>query len=134
MDLAEAFSDFTLDSAPVPTASGAVDITSIEPPRERPEPTPPPPPAHPARHWVQVATGQDTSALRFDWRRIVRNAGGLLDDAEAFTASWGQTNRLLTGPFASATEAQQMVSSLAGEGVDAFRFSSREGEEIQSLD
>ena len=68
-----------------------------------PRPPEPAPPAHPSRHWVQVATGQDTSAFRFDWRRIVRNAGGLLDDAEAFTASWGQTNRLLTGPFDSAT-------------------------------
>jgi len=132
--LAEAFSDFTLDSAPVPSTAGAVDITTIDPPRERPAPTPPPPPAHPSRHWVQVATGQDTGAFRFDWRRIKRNSGDLLDDAEAFIAPWGQTNRLLTGPFASADEAQEMVSSLAGEGVSTFRFTSREGEEIQSLD
>lgn len=134
IDLAEAFSDFTLESSSVPSTQGAVDITTIVPPRERPEPEAPPPPAHPARHWVQVATGQDTSAFRFDWRRIVRNSDGLLDDAEAFTAPWGQTNRLLTGPFDSADEAQDMVSSLAGEGVDSFRFSSREGDEIQSLD
>lgn len=134
VDLAEAFSDFTLESAPLPSMQGAVDITTIDPPREQPEPEAPPPQAHPARHWVQVATGQDTSAFRFDWRRIVRNSGGLLDDAEAFTAPWGQTNRLLTGPFSSAGEAQDMVSALAGEGVDSFRFSSREGEEIQILD
>ncbi len=134
VDLAEAFADFTLEDAPLPSRAGAVDITTIEPPRERPAPAEPPPPAHPARHWVQVATGQDTSAFRFDWRRIVRNSGGLLDDAEPFTASWGQTNRLLTGPYPSARAAQEMVSALAAEGVDSFRFSSEEGEEIQSID
>ncbi|WP_162925169.1 tetratricopeptide repeat protein [Aurantiacibacter odishensis] len=134
VDLAEAFADFTLEDAPLPSRAGAVDITTIEPRRERPAPAEPAPPAHPARHWVQVATGQDTSAFRFDWRRIVRNSGGLLDDAEPFTASWGQTNRLLTGPYLSARAAQEMVSALAAEGVDSFRFSSEEGEEIQSID
>lgn len=134
LDLAEAFADFTLEGRPVPAMEGAVDITTIDPPRERPAPAVPAPPAHPARHWVQVATGQDTAAFRFDWRRIVRNADGLLDDADAFTARWGQTNRLLTGPFDSARAAQEFVSMLAGAGVDSFRFSSEEGEQIQSLD
>ncbi|WAT19038.1 tetratricopeptide repeat protein [Aurantiacibacter sp. MUD11] len=134
VDLAEAFADFSLDNAQIPSAAGAVDITTIEPPRESPAPAEPPPPAHPARHWVQVATGQDTSAFRFDWRRIVRNADGLLDGAEPFVARWGQTNRLLTGPYASAREAQEKVSALAAAGVDTFRFSSQEGEEVQSLD
>ena len=135
IDLAAAFADFTLEAAqPPPSAEGAVDITAIEPPRERPAPAEPTPPAHPSRHWVQVATGQDTSAFRFDWRRIVRGAGGLLDDAEPFTARWGQTNRLLTGPYDTARAAQAVVSELAGEGVDSFRFTSQEGEEIQELD
>ncbi len=129
--LAEAFADFTLESAPVPSTEGAVDITAIDPPRERPEP---PPPVHPSRHWVQLGIGQNVSAFRFDLRRLRREADGLLDDAEPFTAPWGQTNRLLVGPFDSAREAQQMVSALAGAGVDSFRFTSREGEEIQPLD
>ncbi len=134
MALADAFADFTLQGSQAPTNADAVDITSIDPPRERPQPAEPAPPQYPSRHWVQVATGQDVSAFRFDWRRIVRNAGSLLDDADAFTADWGQTNRLLTGPFDSAREAQAFVSALAGEGVDSFRFTSEEGEEIQPLD
>ncbi|APE27000.1 tetratricopeptide repeat protein [Aurantiacibacter gangjinensis] len=134
VELSEAFADFTLESAPVPSTAGAVDITAIEPAREAPPPAAPAPPAHPSRHWVQVATGQDVSAFRFDWRRIQRNAGDLLADADAFRAPWGQTNRLLTGPFDSAREAQAMVSALAGEGVDSFGFTSQEGEVIQSLD
>ena len=64
----------------------------------------------------------------------MRGAGGLLDEAEPFTARWGQTNRLLTGPYDTARAAQAVVSELAGEGVDSFRFTSQEGEEIQELD
>ncbi len=134
LGLQEAFADFVLPTgrqAVAPT-QGAVDITAIEPAREAPEP--PPPPAHPSRHWVQVATGQDTAAFRFDWRRIVRNADGLLDGREAFTARWNSTNRLLTGPFDSAGEAQQVVTELAEAGVDAFRFTSAEGEEVRPIE
>lgn len=139
LGLAEAFADFTLPSGglPVAPAAGAVDITRIEPAREpepEPEPAPPPPPVHPSRHWVQVATGQDTDAFRFDWRRIVRNADGLLDDAEAFSAPWNQTNRLFTGPFDSRREAQELITQLGEAGVDSFRFTSADGQEVFPLD
>lgn len=142
LGLAEAFADFTLPDQGLPVAprAGAVDITTIEPAREvvapepQPEPAPPPPPAHPSRHWVQVATGQDLAAFRFDWRRIVRNAGGLLDGKDAFTAPWNQTNRLVTGPFDSRTAAQQFISELGEAGVDSFRFTSAAGEEVVPLD
>ena len=137
LGLEEAFADFTLESAALPTrpSAGAVDITAIEPARPAPEPAPEPaPPAHPSRHWVQVATGQDTSAFRFDWRRIVRNADGLLDGREAFTAPWGQSNRLVTGPFDSAGAANRFVTELGEKGVDAFRFTSAAGEEVRPID
>ena len=51
-----------------------------------------------AAQWVQVATGRDVAALEFDWRRIKRNAGGLLDKYKPYVAAWGQTNRLVAGP------------------------------------
>ncbi len=138
LDLAEAFAEFTLPGGalPVAPAAGAVDITAITPAREAPPPapTPPPPPAHPSRHWVQVATGQDIAAFRFDWRRIVRSADGLLDDREAYTARWNAANRLLTGPFDSARSADQFVTQLSAAGVDAFRFTSTAGEEVRAID
>ena len=138
MGLAEAFADFAGGSTQVALSAGAVDITTIEPRREVPRPpappAPPPPPPEPSRIWVQVATGQDLAAFRFDLRRIRRNAGGLLDHADAWTARWGQTNRLLVGPFASAREANELVTALAGHDISTFRFTSREGEEIQPLD
>ncbi|WP_158611065.1 tetratricopeptide repeat protein [Aurantiacibacter spongiae] len=137
VDLASAFADFDLAASPASSSAraGAVDITAIQPRREAPpSAAAPAPPVSPARHWVQVATGQDVDAFRFDWRRIVRASDGLLDNYDAFTAPWGQTNRLLTGPFASAADANAFVRELGEAGVDAFRFSSSAGEEISPLD
>ena len=131
--LADAFADFTLPGRAMPTAAqeGAVDITAIQAAREAPAPAAP---TAPSRHWVQVATGQDVSAFRFDWRRIVRNAGGLLDGREPFTARWNETNRLLTGPFESRSAAQAFVTELGEAGVDAFRFTSADGEVVRAVD
>jgi len=140
ISLAEAFASFDLPPAPVRVqpAPGAVDITAIVPVREvrrppPPPPSPPPPPPHPSRIWVQVATGQDVAAFRFDWRRLVREADGLLASREPYRARWGQTNRLVTGPFATTREANAFVSDLGEKGIDAFRFTSTAGEEVVAL-
>lgn len=133
-NLAQAFAEFAqADTVPAVPTPNAVDITTIEIPRERREPEPPPPPQHPSRQWVQVATGRDISAFRFDWRRLQRNSDGLLEGKDAFHTPWGQTNRLLTGPFASEREAQQFVTDLGAAGIDAFRVVSAEGQEIKPL-
>lgn len=123
-------------TAPEPK-SGAVDITAIEVPREVPpepkaEPKPQPP-KHPSRHWVQVATGSDRSALRFDWRRFARKAPDLLGDYKPHVVKWGQANRLLAGPVKSAKEAREMVTALKEQGVDSFTYTSPEGQEINQL-
>lgn len=83
---------------------------------------------------MQVATGRDTAAFPFDWRRIRREADGALDDAKPHVAPWGQTNRLLVGPFANAKEADALVKKLTEAGVDSFRFTSARGEEVKDLD
>jgi hypothetical protein len=131
--LTDAFADFSLEDelGPADTSPGAVDLTTFEPDREVREL---PPPEHPARHWVQVATGRNASAFSFDWRRLVRNSQGLLEGREAYRARWNRTNRLLTGPFDSRDTAQQFVRELAAAGISAFRFTSREGEEVIPLD
>ncbi|WP_126172025.1 SPOR domain-containing protein [Altericroceibacterium xinjiangense] len=139
-NLAQAFADFAL---PVSTnavpAAGAVDITAIKPPRERPvakqQPKPKPkpkPPANPSRHWVQVATGTDVDALGFDWRRISRKAGSALGKGP-FLAEWGARRRLLSGPYESADAAQKAVTELKAKGIDSFPFTSDEGEAVNPL-
>ena len=93
-----------------------------------------PKPIVPSRQWVQVATGRDVAALEFDWRRIKRNAGGLLDKYKPHVAAWGQTNRLVAGPFANAGEAQEFVAKLKDKQLDSFRFTSEQGEEVRPLE
>src|SRR5690606_6403339 len=132
--LAEAFADFSLPPGPeARPANGAVDITTIDPPRERVVQAAPKPPPHPRRFWVQVATGRDVGALAWDWRRIKREGGDLLSARDAFTARWGETNRLLAGPYASAAAAQQAVTDLKAKGLDSFAFTSAEGEAVSPL-
>ena len=128
----EAFAEFDLAAArSTAPRAGAVDITAIKAPRERDEPPPPP---QPARHWVQVATGRDIDALGFDWRRISRNAGGELGGKSAYTAPWGEANRLLAGPYASAREAREVVAKLKAIDIDSFVFSSAAGEAVFALE
>lgn len=132
--LEQAFAGFSLEpTRRQAAAQGAVDITRIEAPREKAEPDPPPPPAHPSRHWVQVATGKDVSALGFDWRRIARKADGLLEGKGPFVTPWGEANRLLSGPYPDAGSAREMMNKLKGLDIDSFTFRSAEGEAIEPL-
>lgn len=147
-DLRQAFADFgAATAAPAAAAvqAGAVNMATFQPRREAPppkpevakpapaKPAPPPKPVIPSRHWVQIATGRDLGALGFDWRRLKREAGGLLDKHQPQYADWGQTNRLIVGPFASAREAEQFVGKLKDKKLDAFRFTSDQGEEVKPL-
>jgi len=136
--VADAFAD--MNSADLPTAEAtrdAVDIAAIEVPREvEPEPEPAPEPVrpeHPRRIWVQLATGRDVSALGFDWRRLSRRAGGLLEGFEPHVTPWGQANRLLAGPVDSSAEARRLVNALGEKGLETFTYTSPEGTEIQVL-
>lgn len=132
--VADAFADFgnAAPGRPVRVAD-AVDITAITPPREV-ERAEPPAPVHPSRHWVQVATGRDLAALKFDWRRISRGAEGKLEGKGPFTAPWGQANRLLAGPYPTIAEAREKVTELKALEIDSFPFTSEEGEAIAPLD
>ncbi|WP_374409203.1 SPOR domain-containing protein [Pelagerythrobacter sp.] len=136
-NLADAFAGFTLAPSTSPAAaSGAVDITTIEIPREveRKPPPEPAPPAHPSRIWVQVATGKDLEAFKWDWRRISRKAPEILGDFKPMTTPWVEANRLLAGPFKSRKDAADAVAALREAEVDSFVFTSDAGQEILPLD
>jgi tetratricopeptide (TPR) repeat protein len=135
-NVADAFAGFKLGPEPsFERSTGAVDITLIEPPREVAEKPParPKPPAHPRRFWVQVATGRDLSAFRYDWRRISRKAPEILGDFKPMTTPWVEANRLLAGPFESEKAAEEAVGKLREAGLDSFTFTSEEGQEIVPL-
>lgn len=137
--VAEAFGDFAIASpAPRRGPADAVDITTIEPPREREEEPEaqaevPASPTHPARHWVQVATGRDREALAFDWRRFGRMAPELLSEREGYLVEWGETNRLVTGPFPDVRAARAFVEQLREEDISSFAWDSDAGEAVDPL-
>lgn len=154
VSLAEAFSDFAgpapRDTAPVP---GAVDIRRIQPVRDGTAALPgkpgaqeagkpgtarnaraPAPPSHPSRIWVQVATGRDKGALAFDWRRMIRQAATVLRDKRGHVSAWGQTNRLLTGPFPSEAAANAFIAQLRRAEINgAFVWTSPAGQVVDVL-
>ena len=122
----------------------AVDITAISPakpkpkakpaPKAKPKPKEPPKPEHPSRHWVQVAGGADTKALKAEWRRMTRKAPDAFKGMNGWTTPLNKTNRILTGPFDSQKAAQAFVNKLAKEDVSAFTFTSDKGQVIDKLD
>lgn len=131
-NVADAFADIGSAEMPVAGAGGeAVDLASIDIPREAP---PPAEPEHPRRIWVQLATGRDLAALKFDWRRLARQAPDLLGGFEPHTTPWGQANRLLAGPLVNRDAARTLVNALAEKGIETFAYTSPEGTEIQELD
>ncbi|MDE2597053.1 MAG: tetratricopeptide repeat protein [Sphingomonadales bacterium] len=140
--LAEAFSDLAKPAVEVSPAPGAVDIRRIRPRREVSEEQAakdaaakvPPPPSHPSRIWVQMATGRDKGALAFDWRRLLRQAAEPLRNKKGYTSAWGQSNRLLTGPFETEAAANAFVTQLRRADVSgAFVWTSPAGQVVDVL-
>ena len=83
---------------------------------------------------MQVATGRDKAALAFDWRRMNRQSADVFRGKQSFTSVWGQTNRLLTGPFATEAAANAFIVQLRRAEVDgAFVFNSPAGQVVDRL-
>lgn len=126
----------TTPSAREAPARGAKDTksaTAAKAQKDAKKDAKPKPPAQPSRVWVQVATGRDVGALGFDWRRMTRANADLFKGQKPHVAVWGQSNRLLTGPFPNAAEARVFVNKLKKDGLDSFVFTSSEGEEVKAL-
>lgn len=91
-------------------------------------------PSHPSRIWVQVATGKNKKALAFDWNRFVKEDAAVFKGRKGYTSAWGQTNRLLTGPFDSEAAASAYIARLKKAGVgDAFVWTSPAGQVVDVL-
>ena len=89
--------------------------------------------ASPSRNWVQIATGRDVDALAFDLRRMRRTYADALGERDGYTAEWGQTRRLLIGPFRKAEDAKAAVAQIVKAGGDAFMWQSAAGEEVTQI-
>ncbi|EQB13067.1 SPOR domain-containing protein [Sphingobium lactosutens] len=88
--------------------------------------------ANPSRNWLQVGVGQSKSALAFTMKRL-RGKYDSIAPQDAWTAGWGQTNRLLVGPFPSFTRAKELETKLKAAGADVFAWKSDAGEVVEKL-
>lgn len=129
--VADAFGDLTLPVGDSRPAAGAVDIRRIKPRVEGP--AKPAPPLHPSRIWVQVATGRDRAALGFDWRRMTRANDAVFRGKKPFVSAWGQTSRLLTGPFESEAAANAFINQLRRADISAFVWTSPAGQVVDAI-
>jgi tetratricopeptide (TPR) repeat protein len=131
--LADAFGDLAKPAISVTPTPGAVDIRRITANRSgeaRARPAPP----EPSRIWVQVATGRNKAALGFDWRRMAKDDAAVFRGKKPYVAAWGQTNRLLTGPFESEAAANAFVAQLRRADVEgAFLWTSPAGQVVDTL-
>lgn len=122
------------------TAVVPVDLARITPARpgasaaevEAPEPVKAEP-KHPRRFWVQVATGADASALRFDYRRFARKNPDLFKSVEGWTSPWGRMTRLVVGPFDSLGSAKKFESDFRKGGGDGFAWISADGTKVTRI-
>lgn len=150
--LDEAFADLSRPSLEIEPKAGAVDLRKLKPTtlaakdkakddaaqgkestkdKDKGKPAKP---SHPSRTWVQVATGRDKKALAFDWNRMVKADPAVFKGKKGFTSAWGQTNRLLTGPFETDAAANAYIAQLKKAGVSgAFLWSSPAGQVVDAL-
>jgi Flp pilus assembly protein TadD len=89
--------------------------------------------AHPARVWVQIATGSPVSALAGDYRRLTRRFPQQFEGQSVATAPWNRANRLLVGPFRNAAAARAWDSAYRAAGGQSFIWNSDVGEEVTPL-
>jgi Flp pilus assembly protein TadD len=87
---------------------------------------------NPSRNWLQIGVGQSKSALGFTMKGL-RKKYTILSRQDGWSASWGRTNRLLVGPFASFARAKELEANLKADGADAFAWKSEAGESVEKL-
>ncbi len=85
---------------------------------------------HPARTWVQIATGNDAARLASDCARLRREHSAAWDGQSCATAEWGRTRRLVVGPFRNAAAARTWERAYKAAGGNAFVWNSGVGEEV----
>ncbi len=119
-----------------------VDLDEIEPAQPQPKivakpvekaPVKPKQPAHPKRYWVQIATGSDLNALKYDSRRMAKKHSELFKGHKSWTSPWGKTRRLVVGPFDDFKAAKAFEANFRKDGGDGFAWASADGVEVNEL-
>lgn len=112
------------------------ELAKVDPKAKKPDPKAKKPEpktrVDPARVWVQVAGGANQASLPKAWKAVVAKAPALKGKVGWWTPLRA-TNRVLTGPFKTAAEAQAFVNTLGKSGVSGFVFTSEAGQKVTRL-
>jgi len=129
----EAPAPVTTRAAPAKPAArpAATKPAATTTPPRRTEPKPPP---EPKRFWVQVGIGANEKLLPNTWRKLVKDNPAAFRGRTAWWTPLRATNRLLTGPFKTAAEAQAFVNTLRKADVDGVVFTSELGQKVTKLE
>ena len=87
---------------------------------------------NPSRNWLQIGIGTSKSSLAFTLNAL-RNKYDSLSAQDGWSAGWGQTNRLLVGPFPNFARAKALEDKVKAAGGDAFAWKSSAGEVVERL-
>lgn len=101
-------------------------------------PATPPPPVErasvaPRRYWLQLASGQSPAALADQFRRIKSRNSELLEGISGYVAEESSKARLLIGPFRDEKDARVFAEDLETARVDAFPWTSAQGQAVRKL-
>tara|TARA_R110001606_G_scaffold12706_11_gene55699 strand:+ start:11730 stop:13553 length:1824 start_codon:yes stop_codon:yes gene_type:complete len=140
--LADIISGIDIPDRETRSAVVPVDLDEIEPAKPQPKivakpvektPVKPKEPAHPKRYWVQIATGSNLDALKFDYRRMTKKQPDIFKSQKAWTSPWGRTRRLVVGPFDDFKAAKAFEADYRKDGGDGFAWASADGVEVNEL-
>lgn len=87
---------------------------------------------NPSRNWLQIGIGASQSGLAFTLNAL-RKKYDSLSAQDGWSANWGQTNRLLVGPFPNFARAKALEDKVKAAGGDAFAWKSSAGEVVERL-
>lgn len=140
--LADIISGISIPEREIKSEVVPVDLDEIEPAKPQPKiaakpvektAAKPKEPEHPKRYWVQIATGANLDALKFDYRRMTKKQPELFKGKKGWTSPWGRTRRLVVGPFADFKAAKAFEADYRKDGGDGFAWASADGVEVNEL-
>ena len=89
--------------------------------------------ANPERYWVQIASGAYKPDLDKEWDKQKSRFSKLLSGRSPWTTPYKSTNRLLIGPFASKSAAQDWVNEARGGGLSSFPVTTSAGQQVERV-
>ena len=87
----------------------------------------------PGKIWLQLASGENASALPSQFNRIKSHNSELMEGIKGYIAKSPDRSRLVIGPFRGPSDAEIFAEDLSSVGVNAFRWTNSQADQIVPL-